>query len=130
MALNSAARHSEIDIRYAWHARQMRERKAPLTMTTMRTAELERVYRSRFGRHFPQSSEGIDALTIMAGHHIQRNSLEVVIGWIEVRAPWTGNGYSTAIAEKAANQQRRWKAAELGWRIKLTTEERRRHRIR
>jgi hypothetical protein len=66
----------------------------------------------------------------MAEHHIQRNSHEIVIGWIKSRAPWADDVYAEGIAREAAKRTSRQTAAALGWRIKLTLEERRRLRIR
>lgn len=133
MALNLAARLAEIDRRYAWHARQQQERKAPLTITTLRTSELERTFRDRFGGRFPCSSEGIKALTILAAHHLRRNSEEMVTGWLGSIAPWIrgyGPNYASEIIAKAKGHPRRYTAAVLGELIGLTIEERRRLRIR
>jgi hypothetical protein len=118
-------------MRYACMARASREdRRAPLTITTLRTAELERIFRHRFGGRFPQSSEGIAALVVMAEHHIQRNRHEVVVDWIKVRAPWADDIYAEGIARKAAERTSRQTAGQLGWRIRLSLSERRELRIR
>ncbi len=125
-----AARHAEIDRRYAWDAKRRRETRAPLLITTLRTAELERIYRHRFGGRLPANNIGLAALVVMAEHHIQRNSHDIVIGWIKSRAPWVDDVYAEGIAREAAKRTSRQTAAALGWRVKLTLDERRRLRIR
>ena len=132
MPTNLAARLAEIDRRYAWHARQQREHKAPLTITTLRTSELERFYRDSFGGRFPASSEGIKALTILAAHHLRRNTPEMVAGWLGSIAPWLRQyaGYASDVLTKARALPQRYTAAALGELIGLTIETRRRLRIR
>lgn len=131
MRASAAAAHAEIRMRYGCIARAAREdRRAPLTITTLRTAELERLYRHRFGGRFPANNIGIAALVVMAEHHIQRNRHEIVVGWIKSRAPWVDDVYAEGIARKAAERTSRQTAGALGWRIGLTLEERRRLRIR
>jgi len=128
--MSTAARLAEIDRRYAWHHRHRRETRAPLTITTLRTAELERIFRHRFGGRFPANNIGIAALVVMAEHHIQRNRHEIVVDWIRSRAPWADKTYAEGIAREAAKRTSRQTAGALGWRIKLTTEERRQLRIK
>lgn len=128
--MNTAARLAEIDRRYAWHARQRQNRKAPLTITTLRISELERIYRHRFGGRFPNNKDGLNALTVMAEHFIQRSAPEMVVGWIQARAPWVDDVTAAAIAGDAMERTSRQTAGQLGWRIKLTIEERRKLRIR
>lgn len=130
MALNLAARLAEIDRRYAWHARQRQNRKAPLTITTLRISELERIYRHRFGGRFPNNKDGLNALTVMAEHFIQRSAPEMVVGWIQARAPWVDGITAAAITGDAMERTSRQTAAQLGWRIKLTSDERAMLRIR
>lgn len=131
MRASVAAAHAEIRMRYGCLARVAREeRRAPLTITTLRTAELERIFRHRFGGRFPANNIGLAALVVMAEHHVQRNRHEIVVGWIKSRAPWTDDDYAEGIARKAAERTSRLTAGALGWRINLTMEERRRLRIR
>lgn len=130
--MNIAGKHAEIARRYAWQARQYRADTAPLTIGTMRTAELERIYRDRFGGRFPSSSEGLHALTVMASHHLDKNTTDAVAGWLGKVAPWV-RGYGDAamdIVKKAQTLPRRWTASDLGERIGLTLEERKRLRIK
>lgn len=128
--MTASARHSEIARRYAWHSQRQNAHKAPLTMTTLRTAELERLFRHRFGGLFPETRDGLSALIVMAEHHLQRNDRDTVVKWILARAPWAEDVYAEGIVDRAAAGAQRTTASVLGWRIKLTAEERRRFKIR
>ena len=87
MRASAAAAHAEIRMRYSCLGRSGRAgRSAPLTFTTLRTAELKRILRHRFGGHFPLSREGISALVVMVEHHIQRRA-----AGIQTRVQWEAN---------------------------------------
>jgi hypothetical protein len=124
-----AARHAEIARRYAWHSRQRKETRAPLTLTTLRTAELERLFRHRFGGGFPDNEEGLAALMLMVEHHSLRNDIQTVARWAVCRAPWLGSS-TYRLAKQASARARRWTASQLGWQVKLTLVERKTLRIR
>ena len=99
---SAEAAHAEIRMRYSCLGRSGRVPSAPPTLTTLRTAELERIFRHRFGGHFPLSREGISALVVMVEHHIQRNRREIVVDWIRARAPWADDLDAEGIPQKAA----------------------------
>src|SRR6516225_8123738 len=73
------ARHAEIDVRYAWLARQSGAwpagesrkypRGSPQLLCRIRLRELEALYGARYGGTLPYDDAGIDDLKI-AAHHI------------------------------------------------------------
>lgn len=130
MRASAAAAHAEIRMRYGCLARAAKDdRRAPLTITSLRTSQLERLFRHRYGGRFPETKDGIKALVLMAEHHIKRNTPQRVVEWIMVRAPWTKELYAEGIVAEALKNPRRWKAGPLGAHIGLTPDERRHLRL-
>lgn len=109
--------------------RERAENLSPIRMTSLRTSQLERLFRDRHGGQFPDAKEGHNALVVMAEHHLQRNRPEIVSGWLRARAPWISDRMAAAIVSRAQQRTSRQTAGQLGWRIKLTLEERKRLKI-
>lgn len=128
-----AAKRAEIAMRYRCMNRAARRKRAeslsPIRMTSLRTAELERFFRDLFGGLFPNTWEGVDALVVMAEQHLQRNRPEIVSSWLRARAPWVSDRMAAAVVSRAQQRTSRQTASQLGWRIKLTAEVRKRLKI-
>lgn len=64
-AMSTAARHAGMARRFRWRAERRAETRAPLTMTPLRAAQLERLFRDRFQGRSPRSREGLEALIVL-----------------------------------------------------------------
>jgi hypothetical protein len=124
------ARHAEIRRRYAWAARNHGKPRPRLTVTALRIAELERIFRHRYDGRFPDTPDGRLALAVMAAHYAQRSDAASVAGWIRSRTRWAGLDVADAIAAEARVNPCDWTADALGWTIKLTAQERAELKIR
>jgi hypothetical protein len=128
---NAQARHSEIARRYAWQAEQRRKRDderpdQSRLITLIRLREMERLFKSRYGRFLPDDDAGIDDLTI-AAHHVaflRGEVIEHIVAWARAWAPWLRNPDAEGLAKRVAAQPRKWTADALAWRLHLSMTER------
>jgi hypothetical protein len=123
---DAAGAHHEVLVRYAWHAR--RQRKAPRRnlIARVRLRELERLFQRRYGHTLPNDDAGRDDL-ILAAHHIAQLGGEIVkriVCWASLWARWMPRAEAEALAEKVAVAPCKYKATTLGWRLRLTDNER------
>jgi hypothetical protein len=72
------ALHEEIARRYAWQARDRRERRRPPQFCYLRLRQLERIYADRYGPTLPGNRAGRDALFVAAQHIAQADETEGV----------------------------------------------------
>jgi hypothetical protein len=125
----NAARHTEIARRYAWHAQQRQgEKTDPARLITLiRLRELERLFRTRYGRFLPDDDDaGLDDL-IVAPHHIaflRGDVITHIMGWARAWAPWLPQDKAQALAERVAAEPRKFTADALAWRLRLSMAER------
>ena len=130
--------HVEIAVRYNWLAREARKNAWPAfgpkkyprgsrpLISRLRLRELERVYVSRYGAHLPCDDAGLEDLEI-AAHHIAQIGGDVrghITGWAADWMPDLPRPQVEALAEKVLSDPRKFKAATLGWRLRLTDQER------
>ena len=130
--------HVEIGVRYDWLAREARKNAWPAfgpkkylrgsrpLISRLRLRELERVYVSRYGAHLPCDDAGLEDLEI-AAHHIAQIGGDVrghITGWAADWMPDLPRPQVEALAEKVLSDPRKFKAATLGWRLRLTDQER------
>jgi len=121
--------HREIARRYAWKpdgSHRQYSRSSPQLVCRRRLNELERLYRHRYGPILPCDDAGIDDLTI-AAHHIVAfggDATEHIVAWTRRWMPDMPRHQAEALAERVIASPRRYKATTLGWRLRLTGEER------
>jgi hypothetical protein len=124
------ARHAEIARRYAWHVRKNNRKLPkgnPRLIVQVRLRDLERLYRRRYGGAIlPYDDSGIDDLTIVA-HHIAAlggDARDHIVAWARMWIPQMPRHEAEALAEKVVAAPRKFKAATLGWRLRVTETER------
>jgi hypothetical protein len=121
------AKLNEIARRYAWKARQGRDPTSRQhLLTRVRLREIERLCRYRWGWTLPDDDSGRDDFVIAAHHiaHLRGDVREHIIAWAGVWCPWMTAVEATAIAAEVMAEPIKWKADNLGWRLRLTDAER------
>ena len=130
------ARHAEIDVRYAWLARQSGAwpagesrkypRGSPQLLCRIRLRELEALYGARYGGTLPYDDAGIDDLKIAAHHigHMGGDAIGHIVAWADMWMPDLPRERAKAIARDIVDDPVKFKAATLAWRLRLTEQER------
>jgi hypothetical protein len=130
------AARAEIAMRYDWLARQggawltgkprKFARGSPQILCRIRLHELEDLYRKRYGMHLPYDDSGIEDLTIAAHHiaHFGGDASAHIIAWGGAWMPDMPRDRLAALAERIIDNPRRYKAATLGWLVRLAEAER------
>ena len=120
-----AARYAQFD--YAWDIEQRRK---PVSkdrrILPIRLRQMERLFRKRWGRRLPNNRDGWNALVDTA-HTIAGlgGEVEAHIGaWTTLWAPWLPPARAEQLAAHIAANPIKLGADTLGWRLKLTPEER------
>jgi hypothetical protein len=119
----------EVVVRYAWDARQQRAKQhptgSPPLIRNKRMRELEGLYEHRYGEHLPYDDAGIEDLTIMA-HHIAHGpgGFAHICAWARIWIPDMPEAEAEALAKRVVAAPRKFKAARLGWKLRLTNDER------
>ncbi|WLA85597.1 hypothetical protein [Bradyrhizobium elkanii] len=128
---HAQGRRAEIAHRYAWQAQQRRNREndkpdRSRLITLIRLRELERLFKSRYGRLLPDDDAGMDDLTIVAHHIVFLGGefVEHIVAWARAWAPWLPERDAKRLAERIAAEPRKWSADALAWRLRLTMAER------
>lgn len=91
-------------------------------MSAIRIAELNRLYRARYGEQLPDTPEGRDAILIAANHLMLLPGVpqKRLMDWCSTRAPWLTIREIEDILSTVAIRPQTWKADSLAWRLKLT----------
>jgi hypothetical protein len=124
---SKAAQHAEIARRY-----KRRKYHRPTSKAAIRISELNRVFRKRYGAELPDDDAGRDDVLLMAHHMattMSGNVQQRIAQWVDLRAPWMSVRELRTITRDAIEHPRRWKADTLGWRLRLTDQERTELRI-
>jgi hypothetical protein len=119
-----ARRRADIERRYKARADKGKGTTV-VTITTLRVAELRRLFQARYGHVLPDDDAGRDDVLIMANHLARGQDAERRIAlWLGLWAPWMSKQEIIAIATKVIAKPIRWRADKLGIRLRLTEAER------
>lgn len=112
-----AAKKREIAGRYR---RRFKHATKP-QFASIRVAELNRLYRARYGEHVPDDDRGRAAMWIVAQHLIQMagHPQQRLMAWAGLMAPWLTVVEATKVLGDVAMHPVTWKADSLAWRLKL-----------
>jgi hypothetical protein len=119
--------HAEIAARYAEQARgaAKKQGRSRPPISLLRLAELERIFKDRWGKYVPDTPEGRDAVSVYCAHCAWHKSMDRFYGYVRVQVAWMPWDEAEAIADRESRSQ--WPDADaLGWRLQLTPEERKR----
>jgi hypothetical protein len=121
-----ARRRADIERRYK--ARSDKAKAATVvTITTLRIAELRRLFQSRYGHVLPDDDAGRDEAIVMAHHLARGQDAEHRIGlWLGLWAPWMAASEVNKLVAKVVAKPIRWRADKLGIRLNLAEAERNR----
>ncbi len=91
-------------------------------MSSLRIAELNRLFKARHGEQLPNTAEGRQMVTIAAHHLVQLSGMpqKRLMDWCSIRAPWLTVAEVESILAEVACHPRSWKADSLAWLLKLT----------
>jgi hypothetical protein len=98
---------------------------SPQLLCRKRLRELENIIRARYGAILPYDDNGIDDLEI-AAHHIAHiggdavEHIEHILAWARKWLPQMPLHQVRHMAERVVTAPRKFKAATLGWRLRLT----------
>jgi hypothetical protein len=99
----------------------------PVTIPTLRSAELRRLFQHRYGHTLPDDDAGRDDAFVMAHHLAHGQDAERRIGlWLGLWTPWMGSTEANQLITRVITKPLRWRADKLGIRINLTETERQR----
>lgn len=117
--------HNEIDVRYAWYARDQRQRRNPSRLIAgRRVKELEAIYANRYGDQLPDDDAGMSDFILAANHLAQmRGDAENrILRWANNWAPWLywRDIDPELLAQRIAQNPRRYKADTLARLLNLT----------
>lgn len=118
-----AAERAEIRGRY--------RRRGKIGMSTLRTAELDRLFDHRWGNILPDDDAGRGDVRIML-HTLGRRSdpSQRIDAWLHQRAPWFAGEERGRLIEAVLENPLRWRADTLGRMLGLTTADRAMLKIR
>lgn len=122
--------HREIEVRYAWNARQQRfDRGSPKLTTRLRMRDIERLFTHRYGTELPDDDAGLEDLELAAHHiaHLDGNAERHILDWAWMWAPWLwyrDDINPEEFAHRIATSPRRYKADTLAVKLRLTKDER------
>ena len=124
--------HAEIaeryDRRYAWDVEQRRKPldDGPRRILPIRLRQMERLFAKRWSAELPNNRDGWHALVDTA-HTIAGLGGEVeahIVAWAAVWASWVSTARAEQLAAHIAANPIKFTADTLGWRLKLTPDER------
>lgn len=112
------AKLAEIHGRY----RRASNKRTKAQMSSLRIAELNRLFKARHGEQLPDTTEGRQMVAIAAQHLVQLSGApqKRLMDWCSIRAPWLTVAEIEATLAQVATHPRSWKADSLAWLLKLT----------
>lgn len=112
------AKKREIALRYG----RRRKKRSAFQMSAIRIAELNRLFKARYGDVLPDDEIGRECAVIIANHLIMLPGLpqKRLMDWAEQYAPWLTMEELSRLLADAASRTQVWKADSLAWRLRLT----------
>lgn len=100
-------------------------------MSSIRVAELNRLFEDRHGKVLPDDEIGRECALIIANHLMILPGVPQtrIMDWAKERAPWLTVSEVNELLASAACKPQTWKADSLAWRLKLTYADRQALRI-
>jgi hypothetical protein len=116
------AKRAEIASRYR---KKEPRRDQTFSVTAVRIAEMNRLFRARYGHELSDDDAGRDDALVMCNHlaHCQNPDRRIRL-WLELWAPWMGVVEATMLRTTVLANPLRWRADKLGLRLRLTEAER------
>jgi len=126
-----ASKHAEVARRYAWAKKRYPPVSRAVIIGRRRLAELERLFRTRYGNTLPDDDAGHDDLLIAAHTiaHLSGNVAARIISWAAIWAPWMPPDNRRRLSEQVLSRPMKFRADPLAWRLALTYAERQRLNI-
>ena|ERR1700680_3459106 len=121
------AKLREIAHRYA----RKRKHATKPQFAALRVAELNRLFRARYGEVLPDVPQVRDAIHIATQHLVQLAGapLDRLMKWSSIMAPWLTVGEVMSVLADVVQRPMSWKADSLAWRLRLTYADRQTLRI-
>jgi hypothetical protein len=121
----TAARHAEIERRYAWAGREARKHHCSphRLMAIMRTREITCWFRHRYGDSLPDDDAGREDLALFVNYLVQisrTNPINATVREARAWAPWLTETQARGIAERAIRQPIKLKADTLAAKLGVT----------
>jgi hypothetical protein len=109
--------------RAAIRERYRRRAGGKIGMSTLRTAELDRLFDHQWGNILPDDDAGREDVRFML-HTLGRRSdpIQRIDAWLACRAPWFAGDELDALVQAVLANPLRWRADTLGKMLGLTTE--------
>jgi hypothetical protein len=119
-------------VRWFSDRRRKGKRAAGFNIIAIRCAELERVFKARYGRTLPDDDAGRDDAMVMACHlaHRSGDAPQRIVAWLSRAAPWMTCAERDELVAAVIAKPLRWRADKLAARLGLTDAERKRLKIR
>ena len=95
-------------------------------IAALRVAQINRLFRARYGETLPDDDAGRDDAEVMAHHLAHRGSgaERRIASWVALRAPWMSAVEVAAMIARVIAKPIRWRADALGKLLRLTDAER------
>jgi hypothetical protein len=130
-AAKTQAKRSEVELTYAADLRDKRRNKRKPPIVWLRVAELERVFKDRYGASLPDDDAGRDDLWTALQHlALGADAVRRCQRFIKQWAPWMPEQETEEKMTAAIDKPYRFRAETLGKRIRLTDAERWKHGIK
>jgi hypothetical protein len=98
-----------------------------ISLTSLRIADLRRLFLARYGRSLRDDDAGRADARIMAHHLARRSNAERrIVSWLELQAPWMKPVEVKGLIAEVFSRPHKWRADTLGKHLNLTDAERRR----
>lgn len=110
---------------YSKRQKGRRKRATPMQLVALRIADLSTIFRSRYGIVLPDDDAGRDDIKLAVDHLASlAHPAKAITRWLETWAPWMTLREQREVISEGIAGQRNWTADGLGWRLRLTKEER------
>ncbi|MBN9039851.1 MAG: hypothetical protein J0H38_01070 [Rhizobiales bacterium] len=129
---DAKGKHHEIACRHAWNARQHSPKQnSRIPFPVLRSSELERLFKHRYGDMLPDDDAGRDDLFVMLCHLARcHDAKRKMTGWARRWAPWFGDEERNLLVARILGSPHTWKPDTLAHKLGLTMADRMQLRIK